>query len=264
LRDAGAVAMLRGVPDAPIRLLIVDDHDLFRTGLAALLSSEPDLEVVAQASGGRAAIRLARELRPNVILMDLRMPDCSGQEATDTITRADPNVQVVVLSVAADEATVASAIRAGASGYLVKDSPISEVAAAVRAAARGTPWLSSRAAQALLDRVRHERSSSGPDPAELAALTAREQDVLRLLARGLENAEIASALHISARTAKNHVSSIPRQAPPAQPRAGGGVRGPARTSLRFCGSTNPSASGALAPESVRARSSARADRSSSI
>lgn len=131
--------MLRGLPDTPIRLLIVDDHDLFRTGLAALLSSEPDLEVVAQASGGRAAIRLARELRPNVILMDLRMPDCSGQEATNTITRADPNVQVVVLSVAADEATVASAIRAGASGYLVKDSPISEVASAVRAAARGTP-----------------------------------------------------------------------------------------------------------------------------
>lgn len=210
LHDPRVVAMLRDVPDAepPIRLLVVDDHDLFRTGLAALLSSEPDFEVVAQASGGRAAIRLARELRPQVILMDLRMPDCSGQEATAAITRADPGIRVLVLSVAADEATVASAIRAGASGYLVKDSPIAEVCSAVRAAARGTPWLSSRAAEALLDRVRREQASAQPDPEELATLTGRELDVLRLLARGLENAQIADELHISARTAKNHVSSI--------------------------------------------------------
>ena len=156
--------MLRSVPDAPIRLLVVDDHDLFRTGLAALLASEPDIEIVAQASGGRAAILLARELKPHVVLMDLRMPDCGGQEATETITYADPGVRVVVLSVAADEATVASAIQAGASGYLVKDSPIAEVASAVRAAARGTPWLSSRAAEALLERVRREQAAAGPRP----------------------------------------------------------------------------------------------------
>ncbi len=200
--------MLRVVPVQRIRLLIVDDHDLFRTGLAALLGAEPDIEIVAQASGGRAAIRLAHELRPQVILMDLRMPDCSGQEATETITRADRGVRVVVLSVAADEATVASAIRAGASGYLVKDSPNSEFAAAVRAAARRTPWLSSRAAEALLERVRREQATPAPNPAELAPLTARELDVLRLVARGLENAEIAAELNISARTAKNHVSNL--------------------------------------------------------
>jgi two-component system, NarL family, response regulator LiaR len=192
----------------PIRVVIVDDHDLFRTGLSSLLASQPDLVVVAQASGGRMAVRLARELRPDVILMDLQMPDLAGEEATAMIVEHDSAVRVVVLTIASDERAVAGAIRAGASGYLIKDSPIDEVLAAVRAAARGSAWLSSRATGALFERVRREVAEPVREAAALAELTSRELEVLRLLARGRENSEIAADLGISARTAKNHVSSI--------------------------------------------------------
>jgi DNA-binding NarL/FixJ family response regulator len=192
----------------PIRVLIVDDHDLFRIGLSSLLNAQEDFEVVAQASGGRRGIRLARELRPDVILMDMRMPDLSGEEATRAIVGHDPSIRIVMLTVASDEATVAGAVRAGAGGYLVKDSPIDDVADAVRAAARGDAWLSPRAAEALLDRVRAERAEPERDPFVLQVLTARELEVLRLLVQGRENSEIAAELGISNRTAKNHVSAI--------------------------------------------------------
>jgi NarL family two-component system response regulator LiaR len=180
----------------PIRVLIVDDHDLFRIGLSSLLNAQEDFEVVAQASGGRRGIRLARELRPDVILMDMRMPDLSGEEATRAIVGHDPSIRIVMLTVASDEATVAGAVRAGAGGYLVKDSPIDDVADAVRAA------------EALLDRVRAERAEPERDPFVLQVLTARELEVLRLLVQGRENSEIAAELGISNRTAKNHVSAI--------------------------------------------------------
>ena len=195
-------------PEAPVRIMIVDDHDLFRTGLSSLLASKPDFEVLAQASGGRMGVRLARELRPDVILMDLRMPDMGGEEATRMIVKNDPDVRIVMLTVATDEAAVAGAVRAGACGYLVKDSPIDEVVQAARAAAQGIAWLSPDAAGALLERVRREQSHPVMDPVALESLTSREMEVLRLLAQGKENAEIASELGISARTAKNHVSSI--------------------------------------------------------
>jgi DNA-binding NarL/FixJ family response regulator len=189
--------------------MVVDDHDLFRTGLSSLLRSQPDFEIAAQVSGGRMAVRLAREIRPDVILMDLRMPDLDGVEATRQIVANDPGVRIVALTVAADETSVAAAVRAGACGYLVKDSPIDEVIAAARAAAAGRAWLSSRAAGALLDRVRHEEEErSVLDSSALGELTPRELEVLRLVARGYENSEIAAELGISSRTAKNHVSSI--------------------------------------------------------
>ena len=194
--------------ERPVRIMIVDDHDLFRTGLSSLLASKPDFEVLAQASGGRMGVRLARELRPDVILMDLRMPDMGGEEATRMIVENDPDVRIVMLTVATDEAAVAGAVRAGACGYLVKDSPIDEVVEAARAAAQGVAWLSPDAAGALLLRVRREQSHPVMDPVAVESLTSREMEVLRLLAQGQENAEIASELGISARTAKNHVSSI--------------------------------------------------------
>jgi DNA-binding NarL/FixJ family response regulator len=192
----------------PVRVMIVDDHDLFRTGLSSLLVSRPEFDVVAQASGGRMAVRLARELRPDVVLMDRSMPDLDGDDATRQILEHDPDARILMLTVANDESSVASAVRAGACGYLFKDSPIDEVYAAVRAAASGSPWLSTRAATALLERIRRLEEQPKPDPAGLDALSPRELEVLRLLARGHENSEIASDLGISPRTAKNHVSSI--------------------------------------------------------
>jgi DNA-binding NarL/FixJ family response regulator len=194
--------------DGSTRVLVVDDHDLFRTGMASLLDRQPDIEVVAQASGGRAAVRLADELRPDVILMDVRMPDLSGPEATRQILDRHPATRVVALTVASEDADVAEVIGAGACGFLAKDTPIEAVVVAIRAAAQGAAWLSPRAAEVVLGRVRRDAVDRDPGSDRIEQLSVRELDVLRLIARGLENAEIAAELGISPRTAKNHVSSI--------------------------------------------------------
>ena len=197
------------VDDLPrTRILVVDDHDLFRSGLSSLLAREYGFEVIAQASNGTMAIRLARELRPEVVLMDLNMPRVSGEDATRAITAQDPDVRVVMLTVADDEAAVARSIRAGADGFVLKDSPIGDVAAAIRAVARRRPWLSPSAAGRLLERVRREPEEPEHDDVAFSRLTQREREVLRLLVAGAENAEIAVRLGISNRTAKNHVSSV--------------------------------------------------------
>ncbi|HKO29469.1 MAG TPA: response regulator transcription factor, partial [Solirubrobacteraceae bacterium] len=133
-----------------IRVLVVDDHDLFRTGLASLLAMQPDIEVVAQASGGRMGVRLADELRPDVVLMDLRMPDLEGPTATREILDRNPDARVLVLTVASDDCDVEAALEAGACGFMAKDTPVDRVAIAVRAAAQGVAWLSPRAAQLVL------------------------------------------------------------------------------------------------------------------
>jgi len=191
------------------RVLVADDHDLFRVGLASSLATYDDIEVVAQASGGKMAIRLADELRPDVVLMDLRMPHVHGLEATSEILKADPAARVVALTVAAGEADVAAAIAAGASGYVIKDAPIDDVVAAIRAAAAGTAWLSPLAARTVLDRMRREYVDPGPArKAPEEELSPRELEVLELVARGLDNNKIADELCISPRTAKNHVSNI--------------------------------------------------------
>jgi DNA-binding NarL/FixJ family response regulator len=194
-----------------IRVLVVDDHDLFRTGLASLLGAQSDIEVVAQASGGRTGIRLAGELRPDVVLMDLRMPDIDGAEATFTIMQRDPSMRVLALTAVSEDAAVAAAMRAGASGFLAKDTPIDEVVSAVRAAAGGSSWLSPRAAEVVLGRIRNsgsDGSTNGLNHDALEQLSPRELEVLRRIARGMDNADIAGELGISPRTAKNHVSSI--------------------------------------------------------
>jgi DNA-binding NarL/FixJ family response regulator len=191
-----------------MRVLVVDDHDLFRAGLAKLLALQPDIEVVAQASSGHMGVRLAEELHPDVVLMDLRMPDLDGSEATRAILESRPSARVVALSVSVEEVDVAAAMQAGACGFLVKDAPIDEVVVAVRAAAQGATWLSSRAAEVVLRGLR--RAAPEPDVGRVSVeqISPRELDVLRLIARGMENAEIGEALSISPRTAKNHVSSI--------------------------------------------------------
>jgi DNA-binding NarL/FixJ family response regulator len=194
--------------DESIRVLVVDDHDLFRAGLSSLLAMQPDIEVVAQASGGRMGVRLADELRPDVVIMDLRMPDVEGPEATRAILERNPGARVLVLTVATDDSDVEAALEAGACGFIAKDTPVGGVAVAVRAAAQGVAWLSPRAAELVLGRVRQRAAEPEFDVGAEEQLSARELDVLRLIARGMENADIAAALAISPRTAKNHVSNI--------------------------------------------------------
>lgn len=191
-----------------IRVLVVDDHDLFRTGLASMLSSRPDVEVVAQASGGRMGVRLADELRPDVVLMDLHMPDLPGHEATRAILERHPSTRVVALTVLSEEEDVAAALDAGACGFLAKDTLIDDVVAALRAAVHGAAWLSPRAAEVILKRARRADPPPTPELGPLPPLSSRELDVLRMIARGMDNAEIAATLHISPKTAKNHVSNI--------------------------------------------------------
>jgi DNA-binding NarL/FixJ family response regulator len=196
--------------DAPpiIRVLVVDDHDLFRTGLSLLLEAQPDIEIVAQASGGRMGVRLAAELRPDVVLMDLKMPDLQGVEATRAIVEHEPSTRVVALTVSDEEPNVAAIMQAGACGFVVKGDPIEQVVVAVRAAAQGATWLSPRAADLVLGRLRQVRPATEPLLELEQRLSPRELEVLRLIARGMENSDIADTLQISARTVKNHVSSI--------------------------------------------------------
>jgi DNA-binding NarL/FixJ family response regulator len=195
------------VRDAPIRVLVVDDHDLFRMRVVSLLRSQPEIDVIGQASRGRAAVRLADELKPDVMLMELRMGEISGYEATRMILERRPSVRVIALSVLPQVDDVTAAVNAGASGYLVKDAPVEELVGAIRAVADGAAWLSPRAAEILLGRLRRSGAPAAEQqPAH--GLSARELDVLRLIARGMDNADIAAALFISPPTAKNHVSSI--------------------------------------------------------
>lgn len=189
-------------------MVVVDDHDLFRTGLASLLSAEPEIEVAAQASGGRMGVRLAAELQPDVVLMDIRMDDLSGIEATRQIIQGYPGIRVLALTVASSEAEIVAILRAGASGFLAKDTEVDSVVAAIHAAVGGTAWLSPSAAHVVLGQIRTATTEEPPDPRRIEALSSREREVLSLIADGKENSEIAELLNISPRTVKNHVSSI--------------------------------------------------------
>ncbi len=190
-----------------IRVLIIDDHDLFRIGLAVYLGNESGFEVVGQASGGAMGVRLALELAPDIVLTDVRMPEFDGIAAIRAILAERPEMKIVALTVATGDDDITAALHAGACAFLAKDSPVEEIAAALRAVATGSAWLSPRAAESVLGRLRYsppQIESTTP----LDKLSTRELEVLRLIARGLENSEIAETLEISASTAKNHVSSI--------------------------------------------------------
>ncbi len=192
------------MPDE-LTVIVVDDHQLFRHSLVSLLQ-ERGIAVVAQASLAAEAIELAAELQPDVVLMDLNMPGMSGIEATQRISAAAPLVNVVVLTVVADDRQVMDALLAGACGYLLKESTIDQIIEGLRAAARGESLISPRIAGSLLARLRDPVDAEPPLGG--GALTPRERDVLELLAQGLDNPEIAQSLQMSPHTVKNHVSSI--------------------------------------------------------
>jgi DNA-binding NarL/FixJ family response regulator len=182
-----------------IRVLLADDHSLVRDGLGRLLASVPDIEVVAAAADGREAIRLAQEHRPDVILMDLRMPGMDGSEATRRLLEEDPATQVVILTSFSERDEILSALDAGAIGYLLKDAEPDELIRGVRAAANGESPLAPKAARELL-------GSRGSAPA--SQLTDREREVLRLVTRGLSNKLIARELGISEKTVKAHLTTV--------------------------------------------------------
>jgi DNA-binding NarL/FixJ family response regulator len=190
----------------PIRVIVVDDHDLLRKGLRDLLT-EHGLRVVGEAGDGEDAVRLVAHAAPDVVVMDLNMPRMSGVEATRRLAEVAPNSRVLVLTVSADDETVAQAIEAGATGYLLKDASGEDIAAGVRAAADGEALISPSIAARLLERLRPGTEETGGLSIGVE-LTDREAEVLRLLAAGRENADIAQELFISPRTVKNHISSI--------------------------------------------------------
>jgi DNA-binding NarL/FixJ family response regulator len=184
------------IEEQRMRILIVDDHPVVRAGLHGMLSAEPDLEVVAEAADGEEAVGLAASLSPDVVLMDLRMAGLDGVAATTRITAESPGVKVLILTTYDTDADIVRAVEAGASGYLLKDTPRGELADAVRAAARGETVLAPRVAAKLVSRMR-------TPPAQ--PLTPRETEVLALVARGLANAEIGRELFISEATVKTHL-----------------------------------------------------------
>ena len=192
-----------------IRVALADDQQLIRGGFRSLLEAEPDLEVVGEAGTGREAVALVTETRPDVVLMDIRMPDGDGLWATEQIVadkKLDGTHVVVVTTFELDE-YVAQAIRAGASGFLVKDTEPVELIRAVRVVAGGEALLSPRVTKRLLERVASTLRDA-PDDARLATLTDREREVLALVGQGLTNQEIGTALFLSPLTAKTHVSRI--------------------------------------------------------
>ena len=185
----------------PIRVLIADDHSVVRQGLRMFLGSDPALTVVGEARDGAEAVVLARQLAPDVVLMDLLMPVMDGIAAIMAIRKEMPDTEVVALTSIVEQATVVDAVRAGAIGYLLKDAQSDELCRAIKAAAAGQVQLSPQAAAHLLSELRT------PDVTEVS-LTDREMDVLRLLALGKSNKDISQSLHIAEPTTKTHVSHI--------------------------------------------------------
>src|SRR3989442_9651813 len=195
--------------DQVLRVLIVDDHALFRRGLQMVLRQEQDLEVVGEASDGHEAVEKATELMPDVILMDGRMPPRSGIEATQQIKDLLPHVKILMLTIPDEEADLYEAIKAGASGYLLKEISIDEVADAIRSVSAGQSRLSpSMAAKLLAEFAAMSKRAAETRQLPAPRLTEREMEVLRLVAQGLNNRDIAGKLFISENTVKNHIRNI--------------------------------------------------------
>jgi DNA-binding NarL/FixJ family response regulator len=190
-----------------IRVLLVDDHDLFRTGLRNLLDDQ-DVEVVGECGNGTDALQAVRELAPDVVVMDLNMPGIGGVEATRQISMVAPLTRVLVLTISDQDSDVMDAILAGACGYLLKDASITDLMQGIRSAAVGESLISPTIAAKVLQRVRATGGSRRDAELIQSELSARELQVLKLIANGKDNALIAAELHISPKTVKNHISNI--------------------------------------------------------
>jgi DNA-binding NarL/FixJ family response regulator len=190
------------------RVLIADDDGLMRAGLVELLTADPDIEVVGQASTGRQAIDQARRLAPDVVLMDVRMPDLDGIGATSALARTAPEVRVLILTTFEQDDYIFGALRAGASGFLLKRARPEELLAAVHTVAEGEALLSPSVTKRVVDRMAQQPTPELADQTKLDGLTPREREVLTLIARGLSNREIAAALSVEESTIRSHVKRI--------------------------------------------------------
>ena len=208
-----------------IRVLIVDDHSVVRMGLRMFFDLQPDIEVVGEATDGSEGVAMARRLEPDVILMDLLMPNMDGVTAIGRIKAERPVTEIVTMTSFIEEEQVTAALEAGASGYVLKDAEAEEVAAAVRAAYNGEVHLDPAVARLLAQRMRNRKS---PDESLVEPLTDREKDVLNLLGQGMSNKEIGTALFITERTARTYVSNILGKLGPGVPDAGRPLRGRAQ------------------------------------
>jgi DNA-binding NarL/FixJ family response regulator len=189
----------------PIRVLLADDHTLVLAGIRGLLTRLADVEVVGEAADGREALRLAEALRPDIVLLDIAMPGMNGLEVAQRLADADPAIRVVILSMHASEEYVLRALRAGAAGYLLKDSAVAELELAIRAVARGETYLSPPVSKRVVDEY-VMRTGGTPDP--LAALTPRQREILQLVAEGHTSKDIAQRLGLSYRTVETHRNQL--------------------------------------------------------
>lgn len=190
----------------PLRVLIADDHPLFRKGMRTLLESMPDIEIAGEATSGAEALEKGVALEPDLILMDLQMPEGGGLEATRRITASNPQIHVLVVTLFEDDDSVFAALRAGARGYILKDADEEEMMRAIRAIGKGEAIFSPAIATRLMDYFAGTRTTATPEL--FPELTEREREILQLIARGKSNAAIAEQLTISLKTVRNHVSNI--------------------------------------------------------
>lgn len=191
---------------APLRILVADDHPMFRDGVRSMLLSAPDMERVGEAETGEEAAALAAKLRPDVVVMDIQMPGGGGIEATKKIKEALPETNVLMVTMFEDDATVFAAMRAGASGYVLKGANYEEMLRAIKAAGNGEAIFSPKLALRLVDFFSGKAKSAAPEA--FPELSGRERETLDLIARGMKNAEIAKQLYLSPKTVRNNVSSI--------------------------------------------------------
>ena len=194
-------------PDEPITVLLAEDHKIVREGLRSLLSGQSDIRVVGEAADGREAVKAAQRLNPDVVVMDLTMPELNGVDATTQIKKTCPDTRVVILSMHSGDEHVFPALRAGASGYLVKGSGLSDLTAAIRAVRSGNAFFSPEVSKTLLTETQRQSPSTGR-PAEWDLLTHREREVLQLVVEGKSSPQIAKILNISAKTVEGHRSRI--------------------------------------------------------
>jgi len=191
-----------------ISILLVDDHEIVRSGLRSLLNEQKDMKVVAQADNGRAAVQMVKDLSPNVVIMDITMPDLNGVEATRQIMHESPASKVITLSAHSDRRFVSESLKAGAVGYLPKSAPFEELTEAVRTVAAGKVYLSPRVAGVVIeDYVRGSNGGAiegGDSSSAFAILSSREREVLQLMAEGLATKEVARHLHVSIKTVETH------------------------------------------------------------